>query len=94
MCAAKHVERQNEAVVLEDDRLAGLKHVCRVWAAGQWSDNKQNLIVCRKNGRQWRRDEGGRGSHRGCLNLSQSLENILARSSQFPEIYENQSQQC
>lgn len=43
----------------EDDRMVGLKHVCRVWPAGQWSGNKQNLIVCRKNGPQWCGDEGG-----------------------------------
>lgn len=57
-CAAKHVESQCEPE-REDDRMVGLKHVCPVWAAGQWSGNKQNLIVCRKNGPQWCGDEGG-----------------------------------
>ena len=49
----------SHAAEREDDRLVGLKHVCRVWAGGQWSSNKQNLIVCRKNGPQWCGDEGG-----------------------------------
>ena len=76
----------------EDDRMAGFKHVCSVWAAGQWSGNKQNLIVCRKNGPQWCRDEGERQAQR--LFESQSESRKYFDRAQFPEKFPNQSQQC